>query len=323
VPETFIFWYSKGQLFFNFIFKNMRGAKKSIKSFFGFSKKELNGIFLLCLLTIMVLASPVFYRKLSKAPQYNFQKFKLEVESFKNSSQLIAEKNSKLNLVNVQYFEFDPNLISDNQWEKLGLSIKQIRVVRNYVNKGGRFFKKEDLKRIYSIPESQYLLLEPYIRIAESKSERKYPEKNKFTKSASSNLSSQITVIELNSADSVTLLKIRGIGPAFASRIIRFRNRLGGFYKLEQLREVYGIDSLKYSQIQNQLTLNSNLIQRINVNTVSFDQFKMQPYLSYKQINALIQYRSQHGNFKNIDDLKKIVLLNEEIIRKIEPYLTF
>jgi competence protein ComEA len=321
VPETFIFWYSKGQLFFNFIFKNMRGAKKSIKSFFGFSKKELNGIFLLCLLTIMVLASPVFYRKLSKAPKYNFQKFKLEAESFNNASQLIPNKSWKPNLVKVQYFEFDPNLISDNQWEKLGLSVKQIKVIRNYVNKGGRFFNKEDLKRIYSIPESQYLMLEPYVRIADSK--RKYPEKNKFTKSSSSNLETQITVIELNSADSVTLLKIRGIGPAFASRIIRYRNRLGGFYRLEQLLEVYGIDSLKFAQIQNQLTLNSILIQRINVNSVTFDQFKMQPYLSYKQINAIIRYRSQHGNFKNIDDLKKIVLLNEEIIRKIEPYLTF
>lgn len=301
----------------------MRGIKSSLKLFFSFSKKELNGVFLLCLLTIMVLACPWFYRKLSKTPSYDFQKFKLEAESFKNASQLIPEKNWKPNLVKVQYFEFDPNLISDNQWEKLGLSAKQIKVIRNYINKGGRFFNKEDLKRIYSIPESQYLMLEPYVRIAESKSERKYPEKNKFTKSASSNLMTQNTVFELNSADSVTLLKIRGIGPAFASRIIRYRNRLGGFYKLEQLREVYGIDSLKFSQIQNQLTLNSNLIQRINVNVATFEQFKMQPYLSYKLINAIIQYRSQHGNFKNIDDLKKIVILNEEIIRKIEPYIAF
>lgn len=301
----------------------MRGIKSSLKSFFSFSKKELNGVFLLCLLTIMVLASPWFYRKLSKTPTYDFRKFKLEAESFKNASQLIPEKNWKPNLVKVQYFEFDPNLISDNQWEKLGLSPKQIKVLRNYVNKGGYFFKKEDLRRIYSIPESQYLMLEPFIRIAESKSERKFPEKNRFANSAISNLKTQIAVIELNSADSVTLLKIRGIGPAFASRIIRYRNRLGGFYRLEQLREVYGIDSLKFAQIQNQLTLNSNLIQRINVNVATFEQFKLQPYLSYKQINAIIRYRSQHGNFKNIDDLKKIVILNEEIIRKIEPYITF
>lgn len=301
----------------------MRGIKSSLKSFFSFSKKELNGVFLLCLLTIMVLASPWFYRKLSKTPTYDFRKFKLEAESFKNASQLISEKNWKPNLVKVQYFEFDPNLISDNQWEKLGLSPKQIKVLRNYVNKGGYFFKKEDLRRIYSIPESQYLMLEPFIRIAESKSERKFPEKNRFANSAISNLKTQIAVIELNSADSVTLLKIRGIGPAFASRIIRYRNRLGGFYRLEQLREVYGIDSLKFAQIQNQLTLNSNLIQRINVNVATFEQFKLQPYLSYKQINAIIRYRSQHGYFKNIDDLKKIVILNEEIIRKIEPYITF
>jgi competence ComEA-like helix-hairpin-helix protein len=98
---------------------------------------------------------------------------------------------------------------------------------------------------------------------------------------------------------------------------------LGGFYKLEQLQEVYGIDSLKFSQIKDQIRVDADLIQKINVNTATFEQFKKQPYLSYKQINALIQYRRQHGNFKTIDDLKKIVVLNEEIIRKIEPYFAF
>lgn len=300
----------------------MQSSKKSIQSFFSFSKKELNGIFLLSSIIIIVLLIPWFFKRFSKTPKYDFQKFAKEAESFKKAAPLISVSNTKVTLAAINYFNFDPNLISDNQWEDLGLSTKQIKVVRNYVNKGGKFYKKEDLKRIYSIHEEQYLLLEPYIQITKKYS-TKFPENTKSIKPAYSNLKTQVPLIELNSADSLTLLKIRGIGPSFASRIIRFRARLGGFHKLDQLKEVYGIDSLKFSQIYNQLTLNSTLIQKINVNAATFEQFKRNPYLSYKQINALIQYRRQHGDFKTIDDLMKIVVLNEEIIRKIEPYFTF
>jgi competence ComEA-like helix-hairpin-helix protein len=301
----------------------MQGIITSLKSFFSFSKKELNGVFLLVALIIIVLASPWVFKRLAKVPSYDFENFKREAEYFKNASQLNLGDDVKLNIAKIQYFNFDPNRISDSEWAQLGLSDKQIKVLRNYVNKGGKFFKKEDLKRIYSISESQYQLLEPYIRIAEIKSERKFAREIAFSKAAHPNLKSQFPVIEINAADSVTLLKIRGIGPSFASRIIRFRNRLGGFYKLDQLQEVYGIDSLKFSQIKDQVRVDADLIQKINVNTATFEQFKKQPYLSYKQINALIQYRRQHGNFKTIDDLKKIVVLNEEIIRKIEPYFAF
>ena len=300
----------------------MQSSKKSIQSFFSFSKKELNGIFFLSSIIIIVLLSPWLFKKFSKTPKYDFQKFVKEADSFKKAAPLISVSNTKLTLATINYFNFDPNLISDRQWEKLGLSTKQIKVVRNYVNKGGKFYKKEDLKRIYSISEEQYLLLEPYIQITKKHS-AKFSENTKSIKPAYSNLKTQVPLIELNSADSLTLLKIRGIGPSFASRIIRFRARLGGFHKLDQLKEVYGIDSLKFSQIHNQLTLNSSLIQKINLNTATFDLFKKHPYLSYKQINALIQYRRQHGDFKTINDLKKIVVLNEEIIRKIEPYLVF
>jgi len=301
----------------------MQGIITSLKSFFSFSKKELNGVFLLVALIIIVLASPWVFKRLAKVPSYDFENFKREAEYFKNASQLNLGDDVKLNIAKIQYFNFDPNRISDSEWAQLGLSDKQIKVLRNYVNKGGKFFKKEDLKRIYSISESQYQLLEPYIRIAEIKSERKFAREIAFSKAAHPNLKSQFPVIEINAADSVTLLKIRGIGPSFASRIIRFRNRLGGFYKLDQLQEVYGIDSLKFSQIKDQVRVDADLIQKINVNTATFEQFKKQPYLSYKQINALIQYRRQHGIFKTIDDLKKIVVLNEEIIRKIEPYFAF
>lgn len=301
----------------------MRGTRSSVRLFFSFSKKELNGIFLLSLLILIILAIPWLYRNFSKKQVYDLEKFKQEAANFKDSEIRVFYSANKKEARKAEYFEFDPNSIGDKEWQRLGLSIKQIRVIRNYVSKGGKFYKKEDLKRIYSIPEAQYSLLEPYIRIVATYSQNKYVKEIKFAKPATSNDRVPVSLIELNSADSLVLLTVRGIGPAFASRIIRFRDRLGGFYKLEQLKEVYGIDSLKFSQLQGQLSVNAGLVQKIDPNTAGFEQFKKHPYLTYKQMNVIIQYRRQHGNFHSIEDFKKVAILNEEIIRKIEPYFAF
>jgi len=295
----------------------------SLKSFFNFSKKELNGIFFLFLFILIILATPWFYRKLRKHQVYDLQKFRLEAANFKNSDIRVFNSTNKKEAVKVEYFEFDPNSISEKEWQRLGLSVKQIQVIRNFVSKGGKFYKKEDLKRIYSIPEAQYALLEPYIRIVATYYHNKPVNDGKLVKSAKPNDQVSISLIEINSADSLLLLTVRGVGPAFASRIIRFRDRLGGFYKIEQLKEVYGIDSLKFSQIKDQFSMNAVLVKKIDLNTAGFDQFKKHPYLTYKQMNAIIQYRKQHGNFQSIEDLKKVAILNEEIIRKIEPYFAF
>jgi DNA uptake protein ComE-like DNA-binding protein len=95
---------------------------------------------------------------------------------------------------------------------------------------------------------------------------------------------------------------------------------LGGFYSLEQLKEVYGVDSAHFAQWLPQLTLNTAVVRKIDVNTATFEELKRHPYLSYKQINALIQYRKQHGAYASLSDLKSIPLFTDEILRKLAPY---
>ncbi|RZJ80960.1 MAG: hypothetical protein EOO20_25560, partial [Chryseobacterium sp.] len=127
----------------------------------------------------------------------------------------------------------------------------------------------------------------------------------------------------INTADSAQLDEIKGIGGTFAKRILKYRERLGGFYKKEQLMEVYGLDSAKYDEIRDQITLSRIALRIVNINTAQFNDLKSNPYLSYKQINAIIQYRKQHGNYNNPSDLKKIVILNQKIIDQITPYISF
>jgi competence ComEA-like helix-hairpin-helix protein len=129
--------------------------------------------------------------------------------------------------------------------------------------------------------------------------------------------------VELNTADSAQLTSVRGIGASFAIRIIRYRNRIGGFYNKEQLKEVYELDSAKYAEIKDQLTVDPSAIIKVNINTISFASLRQSPYLSYKQASAIIEYRTQHGNYNSIDDVGNVAILTPDVLRKIEPYIKF
>lgn len=307
----------------------MYRLKNLLRSYLSFSRKELNGIFVLFVLILLVILSPRLYPLFLKDQKFDFDRFKMEAEDFRAAAAKIEIPQGKINKkadkssARPVYFNFDPNGLSESNWLKLGLSHKQIQVIRNYELKGGKFFIKEDLKKIYSISEKQYSMLEPFIKIGNTDvlSGKKTVKAN--YKSAGIAENTLRPIIEINAADSLELERIRGIGPAFASRIIRFRKRIGGFYRKEQLLEIYGMDSLKYDQLKDQIQVNSGLITKLNINTFTFDEIRHHPYLNYKQMNAIIQYRTQHGLYKSIDDLRKIAILNEEIIRKIEPYFSF
>jgi competence protein ComEA len=302
--------------------------RKQIQSYLTFSRKELNGILVLFVIIALILSFPYAYRLFDKPETYDLESFRREIDAFKSSA-VSSRKNYILGrerigepMLRPNYFTFDPNTLSETGWLQLGLSKKQARVIRNYVNKGGKFYKPEDLRKIYSIREEQYHKLKAYVHISALEEKRHVYRQADRGVSRTSTKAEPI-LVELNAADSAQLDALRGIGPAFASRIIRYRNRLGGFHTIEQLREVYGMDSIRYAQLAAQVSIDRSLLNRYDINTVRFEQLRTCPYLSYKQISAIIQYRRQHGNYANATDLRKVIILNEEIIRKIEPYLVF
>lgn len=304
----------------------------AIKNYFSITKKEWNGMLVLVALIVIVLLVPELYQLFVVPERVDFSRIK---EAQRILDQAVDERSDNFNNNNYRpyikdnasfstkksnpvYFAFNPNNLSAEQWEKLGLSERQIKVIKNYEAKGGKFYKKEDLQKIYSVTKEDYRRLEPYINIPERSFVNTFntaPKKEFKSKPA--------VIVEINHADSEQLTTIRGIGPAFATRIIKYRNRLGGFYRKNQLLEVYGLDSAKYEEIEKQVTVSSNEITKINLNTCTFDDLKRNPYLSFKQINAIIQYRKQHGNYKGIADLKNIAILPEEVINKIEPYFSY
>jgi competence protein ComEA len=302
---------------------------KNFKEFFGFSKKELNGLAVFCVLLTAVALFPVVYPILNPPAVYDYTDFKKEIALFMASA---SEQNKSSGYVNrftatrqagdkpsvdVQPFLFDPNGLDESGWQRLGLRQYQIKMIKNYEAKGGRFYSKQDLKKIYSIKDEDYARLEPYINLPEKGERAAYPKAGLVT------LSKKVVIINLNEADSTDLVRLNGIGPAYASRIMKYRNRLGGFVRKEQLREVYGLDSATYSRLEPHIIVDARNVSRVLINSVSFEELKRHPYLTYKQMNAILKYRKQHGDFKSVDDLKSVAILSQDVIDKIAPYLSF
>jgi len=267
----------------------------------------------LIILIALTLASPYAYQLLHKDSIINPNDFDKAIARLRKAGAGLADSSAKAltdtKAANPVSFDFNPNNLPADKWKQLGLSEKQIAIIQHFEARGGHFYKNTDLQKIYGISPEEYKRLEPYIDIPGAA----YVS-NKLKAGAT---------IELNTADSAKLTEVRGIGPSFAMRVIRYRGRLGGFYHLEQLKEIYGVDSAKYAGIAGQLTVDAAAVSRIGINTVSFDALRQFPYLSYKQVNAIIQYRVQHGNYASINDMRNIAILSPDDIHKIEPYLSF
>ena len=117
------------------------------------------------------------------------------------------------------------------------------------------------------------------------------------------------------------MIALPGIGSKLAQRIITFRDKLGGFYKIEQVAETFALPDSTFQKIKNRLLLANTALKQININTATLDELKSHPYLRYAIANAIVQYRAQHGNFNSISDLKKMALVTDELFTKAAPYL--
>lgn len=296
---------------------------------FGFSKSEFNGILVLLALIILLKAIPFGFeffekdRTEDKLTVEKIQKLAL-VENERYVYRKKEESDSRGTSHKIDLFTFDPNTINITDWQKLGLSAKQAQAILNYTSKGGKFYKPEDLAKMYTISPKMYSTLLPFIKIESNKgAENNKPSFSTESRSTQTFAKKEYSVVEINSADTMQLQQIKGIGPAFARRIFSYRERLGGFVSKQQLMEVYGLDSTKLREVESQIKIDLNAIKSININTADFETLKRFPYLTYKQINAIVQYRKQHGKYNGIDDLKKIAILTPLTMEKIAPYLSF
>lgn len=231
-----------------------------------------------------------------------------------------AFAESSVAAIKLTPFPFNPNGLSTEKWKELGLTDKQIRSIKNYEMKGGKFYTKEDFRRMYLISDEEYKILEPYIVIPKEKYRRveeKTVEKPKQTAVAARPLE----IVNINKADSATFTLLPGIGAWSAHRIIEYRNRLGGFVDVVQLTEIKGIDSSRFSKIEKWVVTDGEVPQRLEINEAEFSQLLKHPYLNYSMVKSIVNYRDRRGLIKDYEQLLQIV--DEKPNPMIEKYLSY
>ena len=304
---------------------------KGWKDYFYLNRGEQRAMLILFAAIILVYGMLIFSKLQPSQRNVDTVAFAKEIKAFER--QIDSAKNTQVSEIYrrsnrsnysanekvkpLTPFTFDPNTLTELGWLKMGLPEKLIRTILNYTGKGGHFYQKEDLQKIYGLTVSQYTALEPFITI---------PPKPKtvFGSSAFKNIRYEkppVQPVELNSADSAGLEALRGIGPVFAMRILRFRDLLGGYAKREQLQEVYGLDSSLYQLILPYVKVDPDKIKRIDINQCPLPALKKHPYIGYYTAKAIADYRVKHLKFRSVDEISLLPGMTPAKFKQLSPYL--
>ena len=225
----------------------------------------------------------------------------LVVESKGSASVAVTEKH--------ELFQFDPNKASDIDFRRLGLSEKQIATIRNYLAKGGSFRTKDDFFKIWGLSDRQKIILADYIII-----------KEKTIIASEKVVSKEIVLIELNTADSIALKQLPGIGDKLSKRIVKYRDILGGFYSLVQLQEVYGLSIQTIQGIESMVTIDTTKIKKLDINFDGLRELSKHPYIQKNLADKIIKFRTSYGSIHELSILRENMILNIDEYNRLRPY---
>lgn len=285
-----------------------------LKDFFIYNKSERLGILILLLLIALVsgiyFLSPYFV----KPAILNDLELIARIDSLLATDTLTEKQNHKTDSL----FFFNPNETTIEEWMLLGLSKSQAEGIENYKKAGGKFYSKEDVKKMYTVSDAMFNKLEPYIKIEKHADKKRSPKNPDSKKNPPPKQKSKI---EINTADSAQLTSLYGIGPVFASRITGYRKLLGGFYNTGQLLEVYGMDSIRLYGFINNISLDSSKIHKINPLSADFKEVLRHPYISYELTRFIFNNKKQIQN-NGLEYLLEFEQMNDSLFQKITPYLS-
>lgn len=310
-----------------------------LQEHFNATPKEARGYAVLIILSFFILLLPLFFRLwvipivydpgviISGMPLINSDS--VLTENFTNYS---AEHESVISDERViRLFEFDPNEVTVDQMMDLGIPRFLANRIQNFRSKGGRFRNKEDLLKIYDFPATLYKSLEVYIvikstpeNINRKNTDRREVGQEKIQSPVKKTQKQGTDRFDLNTADSLQLISIRGIGPVLSSRILKYRQSLGGFHHIEQLKEVYNLDSVAIRELEKNSFIGAS-VKKLNINQSTQSELLRHPYLrgKRKETGVLLNYIQHHGPLRSESDLFMSRSLDSLTIMKILPYVAF
>ena len=235
------------------------------------------------------------------------------------------KKTYKRDTIEIRMQVFDPNTVDSITLLHLGFKPWQAKNMLKYRAKGGKYRKKEDLKKLYGMTDSMYLALEPYIHLTQDSI---VVDSAKVDSARMDSLPpwrsiKKDTILNLRTADTTELKMIRGIGSYRAKMIVRYREQLGGYARVEQILEARGMDKVVADSILPHFYIDSVVVNKMPVNKMRPEVLQRHPYLNFEQAKAIYEYRRKHIRIKSAEELKKIKGLSSEDIEKIVIYLDF
>jgi DNA uptake protein ComE-like DNA-binding protein len=365
--------------------------RQLLKEYFYFPKKDRNGIIVLGILMVAVLAGYIAVDNIRLKPGGDYSDFKSALETWEHEEE-IETGFRKL-------FVFNPNSISPEKLDSLSLPVFVKKNILRYRSSGGKFNNTSDFRKIYGMNDSIFTAIEKYIKIPETQSKQVeiIPQRKElftgtfdpnraeaevlhefgFNSYQSSNLlkyresggffdhptdlmkiygidsvffsiieenikideqgiqiddersgtrrkeSIKNTLkVELNTADSIQLMKMNGIGKVFAGRILKYRELLGGFYEKEQLLEVYNLSGETYHRIRDNIWVDTLRVKKVRVNFAGYPELLRHPYIKKRHVQAILDYREENGPFHSLNQVLQAGLIDSVTFCSLKPYLS-
>lgn len=302
------------------------------KDFFYYSKSERRAVFFLSLtIVVLIIGSfvlPYFNNVpketiVSDADRLNFED-KLHQEFKRSFDSAHVQRMTDRKEQSYRLKEFDPNTADSIELTNLGLSSFVVRNVLKYREKGGVFRSSESFARIYGISDEIFLRLKPYISISKEFVKKQEPESTVSVVQRVDTLIkvfkySEGTLVDVGMADTTELKKIPGIGTGIAKAIVSYRNRLGGFYSLDQLQEIRYVTP----ELMKWFKLDSMNLRKISINNAGIDLLRNHPYVNFYQAKVIVEYRKKKGKIKSLSQLSLYEEFTEKDLKRLVYYFTF
>lgn len=329
----------------------MRWVRRS----FGYSRSEARGLAGLLLLMLLTIVAPLLLRPelptyLPAADQKGLDALAAQLKEHRTVERGFASRYPKREykkferreprypaVSQVRLGPFDPNALTAEGWEARGVPHFVAARIVKYREAAGGFKAKAQVKKMYGLEDSVYQRLAPFMQLPDEAPKRDYATNRpgpdgKFPPFAAGEAAPtkfprkprNLQPFDLNLADTTQLMQIRGIGAGRAKWVVKYRNQLGGYVREDQLDEVFVLrdaPDLRDSLKKYTFVAPGFAPKAVNLNTATFDELYLQPYIGKPRARLIVAYRQQHGPFKSVEDLKQIPILKPADIEKMRPYV--
>ncbi len=303
-----------------------------VKSYFRHYRSERRGVIVLAIVIFVAIAGVEVFRFV-----YEPKVERIDVLLVSNSETVesaeLAPESSDVDQKEIDLFPFNPNTLSDSGFSALGFSEKEIKTLRNYQKAGASFEIKRDFAKLFFVDEEEYLTLEPFIDLPESKPKKEYSKsfetpfdkpKVKWSDTATTkSYSFEEFTCNLNTADTNELKTLNSRNSFYANKIIEYREELGGYHSLAQLLELWKMTPEKIDKFADQIVIDPSEIHLIKINSASAYDLSQHPYLSFGEANRIVLKREELGGFSDSKAFCSSGLLDADLCRKLVPYLNF